>query len=526
MARLPTAENLGVRTFQDRSSVVTPTADTRGQNALVSTISNISSGMTERLDASSLHKAKIHFQKAKLEADAAFDQDPDFETYQSRYDEKMKSVMEESAKLVRNPRDRERFGRDMSLYTAEGSQRMIAKAFSKEVDRGLADLNETTTIARENYLRASTKQDKQFAIDTANEAINAAEQATHIDRNQAQAMRQKLAVDIAIAAVEVAPPEKQLTLLKSKEGIFNNIPLDVRTKMIKSAETQRDSAKALEISEKIRTEGGTLTERRKKLEGIKDPEIHAAALSQVVSTFNLEQLEDGRAKYEIFDAAGKDIINSDNPAMALHDLKMTEEWEKLGLKEQLDLNNLASKPKARETNFAVYNELNRLKNEDMVEAEKFFLDNVSLFSDAEARKQSDLFAKKAVEPKPLRDIKDVFGARVKPLNLGEEDSGKAWLRLEEEYATWAKANPGKEMDAKTQADTVNFLFDKVASEHWYTKDIPVYKAPKDKAIELRLQKEFDRFASERNGGNPPSERQKYDIYNVMVQEGLLPRGTN
>ena len=158
MPRLPTAENLGVRTFQDRSSVVTPTADTRGQDALVSTISNISNGMTERLDASSLHKAKINFQKAKLEADAAFDQDPDFETYQSRYDEKMKSVMDESAKLVRNPRDRERFGRDMSLYTAEGSQWMIAKAFGKEVDRGLADLNETLTIGRENYLRASTKR--------------------------------------------------------------------------------------------------------------------------------------------------------------------------------------------------------------------------------------------------------------------------------------------------------------------------------------------------------------------------------
>jgi hypothetical protein len=175
MARLPSAQDLGVRSFQDRSQVVTPTANVSGQNQLVATISNISTGMNERLDATSRHKAKVHFPESEIEADAAFDQDPDFETYQERYDKKIQSAIETSAAMVRNPNDRAMFQQDMSLYKAQGSQAIIAKAYGKEVDRGLADLDETLTIGRENYLRASNEQDKAFAMDAINDAINAVE---------------------------------------------------------------------------------------------------------------------------------------------------------------------------------------------------------------------------------------------------------------------------------------------------------------------------------------------------------------
>jgi hypothetical protein len=312
MPRLPGAEELGVRQYQDRSSVITPTADFSGQKALISTVKNISDRRNERLDRSSLHKAKMHFQKSKLEADSAFDQDPDFETYQERYDKKIADAMTQSAGMIRNPNDRSMFEESMSLYRAQGNQQIIAKAWNKEVDKGLSDLDETLTIGRENYLRASNASDKQFAIDTANEAINAAEEATHIDADKATNMRQGLAVDLAIASVEVAPPEKQIELLKSDKGMMQYIPLDTRNKMLKSAEVQYSATQAMESANAIREGGGTLQERMDQVNKIKDPKVKSATKAQVKDDYNLEKTAEGEARYQTYDGMAKGIIAGGN----------------------------------------------------------------------------------------------------------------------------------------------------------------------------------------------------------------------
>lgn len=520
MGRLPTARDLGVRSFQDRSTVVTPRADTRGQDALVSTISNISKGMNERLDASSLHKAKIQFQKAKLEADSAFDQDPDFETYQQRYDEKMKTAMSSASELVRNPKDRERFSSDMSLYQAQGSQRMIAKAFGKEVDRGLADLDETLTIGRENYLRSSSQQDKQFAIDTANEAINSAELATHIDSDKAQKMRQDLALDLAIASVETAPPENQIKLLKSRAGVMEYMPLDVRTKMMKNAEVQLGAQKSLGLANTIREEGGTLDERLTKVHKIKDPKIKASVKSQAINDFNLEKTANGEERYAIYDEAAKGLIaGKDLPSFIV---EMPDKWNALEAKEQSALINMSKTKTPSTTSFAAYHKLNQLKQKDKVEAYHFFLDNVSAFSSGDAKSESDYFTGLAEEPKPLFSMKETFNKKAKVLNVKDEDLGLAEYRIQEEYGTWAKANPGETMDLNTQNSIINAVFDDVAGSGFlgFGKQ-KAFELPKSKADALKMEKEFARYATERNNGVEPNADTKLRIRDAMVRRGLI-----
>ncbi len=520
MARLPTVQDLGVRSFQDRSTVVTPRADTRGQDALVSTISNISQRRNERLDASSLHKAKIHFQKAKLEADAAFDQDPDFETYQERYDEKMKTAMSSALDLVRNPGDRERFSSDMSLYRAQGNQMMIAKAFGKEVDKGLADLDETLTIGRENYLRSSNQQDKQFAIDTANEAINAAELATHIDADKAQKMRQNLALDLAIASVETAPPENQLKLLKSRAGVMEYMPLDVRKKMMKNAEAQLGAQKSLDLANTIREEGGTREERLAKVHKIKDPKVKAGVKSQVINDFNLEKTSDGEARYAVYDEAAKGLLaGKDLPSFIV---EMPDKWNSLEAKEQSALINMSQTKTPSTTNFAAYHKLNQLKQKDKVEAYHFFLDNVSSFSASDAKSESDYFTGLGEEPKPLFSMKETFNKKAKVLNVKDEDLGLAEYRIQEEYGTWAKANPGETMDLDTQNSIVNSVFDTVAGSGFlgFGKQ-RAFELPKHKADAQKMEKEFARYAQERNNGVDPDADTKLRIRDAMVRRGLI-----
>ena len=519
MPRLPTAQNLGVRSFQDRSTVVTPSVDTRGQDALVSAVANISSGMNERLDASSLHKAKIHFQKAKLEADTAFDQDPDFETYQARYDKKLETAMESSSDMVRNQRDRARFQEEMSLYRAEGSERIIAKAFGKEVDRGIADLDETLTVARENYLRSSNQDDKQFAIDTANSAIDSAEQATHIDADKAQSMRQALALDLAIASVEAAPPERQVDLLKSTEGVMDYMPLDVRTKMLKNAETQLDAQTSLDTANTIRIEGGTLDERMAKVNKITDPKVKASTRAQVINDHNIERTAEGQEKYAIYDDAAKALIAGES--LEAFRSQNPKGWNALGSKEQAALISMTKTNKPTTTNFAAYHTLNQLKLEDKVKAYHFFLDNVSAFSTADAKTQSDYFTGLAEVPKPLFSMQSTFNKRAKDLDITGEDLGEAEYRINEEFETWSRANPDETMSFDVQKTIVDSVFDGVVgtSTWWFGKEKMGFELPKDQVDRAKIAKKVKQY--EERYGEKPDVNMLLRIRNKMVKDGLI-----
>lgn len=518
MPRLPTSKDLGVRTFQDRTTVSSIRQNTSGIDALGAVISDISAKRTERLDASSLHKAKVHYQKAKLEADAAFDQDQDFETYQERYDARMKSIMTESAKMVRNPNDRAAFSESMSLYNAQGSQQILAKAYSKEVDKGIADLGETLTIGRENYLRASSPQDKAFARDTANDAINASEQAGYVDADKAQSLRKKHAIDLAVASVKVAEPEDQIKILKSNEGVMQYLPLDERKAMIRAAEGQLDAKTALDTANIIRIEGGDRSERLAKVHEIKNPRVKAATKAQVINDFNLEKTGEGEDRYRTYDEMGKAIIAGGNlNAIIAED---ASGWESLGTAEQAKLVGMTKSKEPTNTVLSTYHKLNVLKRKDKVEAYHYFLDNVSSFSDVEARKQSDYFTGLSEEPKPLYSMKETVTKRLKDIS-DDEEKGQAEQYIQEEYDNWAKANPGETMGLDAQNLIVNTAFDEVVSDHWYTFNKKGYELPKSKVNSVKLQKEFDRYARERNGGVEPDEDTKALIEQAMVRNGLI-----
>jgi hypothetical protein len=520
MPKLPGAEQLGVRQFQDRSSVVTPTADFSGQNALVSAVNNISKGMNERLDRSSLHKAKIHFQKAKLEADAAFDRDPDFKTYQERYDKKIASAMESSGSMVRNPRDRELFQEQMSLYRAEGNKQIIAKAWIREADYNILSMNDTLSIARENHLRASNAVDKQFAIDTANDVITANIESGYISATEGEGKRKALALDLAIATVEATDPDKRLKLLKKKQGIIKELPTDTYNKMVRSAEAQLSAQVALDTANTIREAGGTLDERMVEVNKIKDPKVKSAAKAQVKDDYNLEETAEGKARYKTYDAMAKNIIAGES----LTNIKARnpKEWESLGSKEQLALIGMSQTRKSNETDFNVYHKLNILKKTDRQEAYLYFLENVSSFSNSDAKTESDYFTSGLEEPKPLFSMKETFNRKVKELKLKGEDLGKAEMRIREEYDSWTRANPDKTMNTKEQDFVINSVFDEVVGTGFlgWGKD-NMFALPKVEADKVKLQNEFDRYARERNNGNPPDAATMEIIRNVMVKRGMI-----
>ncbi len=527
MPKLPTAENLGVKPFQDRSTVVRPTADTSGQDALVNSLNRVSDRMNERLDRSSLHKAKIHFQKAKLEADHAFDDDPDFETYQERYDKKLGEAMENAGKMVRNPRMREAFTEQLSLYRAEGNQGIKVKAFNRETDKALADLTESISIGRENYLRSTMPADKEFARSAIFDSIANAEESGYIDKLQAEKMRQKTAMDLAVASVEMEAPEKQLEILKSNKGLQNVIPLDMRTKMIDQAKSQLDSKVALDTANQIRQEGGARKDRLSKVNKIKDPDIKNAVRSQVVADLQQENIAEKETQFDIFDNAAKQLIEGKN----LNEFRSTQpkQWDAMSAAQQSKLIKMANSKEKRETDLGFYHDLTMTYEKDPQQAYDMFLSEAHLLSEADAKSWVKRFAK-GQDSDPLLGLDQEFNRRAgeSGLKLGPKAKGKAFIRLQEEWDLFQENNPGKKPNAEQQKAMLDRVMGVYEDGFW--SDTFNFEVDRDKVISRENQAKMEKFdaivrqVEEEMSSDVPvelSDEQITLIYQDAVRRGLL-----
>lgn len=465
MPELPVPEQLGVRRFQDQSQVVRPSVDTGGMQRLAGTMQQISSNISERVDQSALQKAKIHFQKKKLEADSAFDQDQDFETYQQRYDEMLGKAAEESAKMVRSPRLQELFKQEISLYQAEGSNNIKRRALGKEIERGVADLDESLTIARENYLRATDPTDREFARESMMEAIDFAESHSYVDAPKAQELRKSAALDLAIASVKIEKPENQLKLLKENKGLIDLIPMDTRLAMIKSAEGQFETEAALATANSITSLGGDLSQRMKEADKIKDVKLRENVKQQIGVDYNREKAARAEGQYTAYDTLKKDVIagksslevSKDNPEL----------WNAMSADQQQSIRSMdTSKTKSSDLN--VYNTLNQMAAKDRNQAYVYFTENAHKLSDSDIRKWSDRLAKpEELEGFLTRSQRlDTAMFKIGVKKKDTEEYKLAQDQLDKDVVEFQKQK-GREPDATELDKLINGVTDKVVDSAWY-----------------------------------------------------------
>ena len=522
MARLPGAEQLGQRAFQDRSRLVDARMDTSGQEALIGAVSSFAQNQAARMDRTSLHKAKMHFQKKKLEADHAFDRDQDFETYQERYDEKLNQARQEAAKMVRNPNDRAMFEEEMDLYHARGTQGIIAKSWNKEVDKSLADLDEIITIGRENFLRGGDSNERMFAIDTVNKAIDSMQEATYLDADKARDLRKKVAVDFATAAIEIEEPQKQIEMLKAKGGVADLIPTDQRKDMLRKAENSRDADEALRIANQIRIEGGDREERLEKLHKIKDPQVKKDATAQVNAQLKQEQMILAKDQYDIYQDLGKDILK-DPAALNRFKKNSPKEWDTLTFEQQKSLEKqVAGGATAVKTDPFVYREFLRKSNESTKEAEEFFYKNFHKFSSGKQLSIIEDFAKAEGEPSPLFNIQYRLDTKMEGLNLSSADKEDAMQRVDEAYRAWASSpnNRGKKMSIEDQDAILKTVFDETTVRRWHLMS-------KKRSFEIELdQANLDVFTRhkdkiEKDLGRALSDQEAKSLEMFMRNEGMF-----
>ncbi len=464
MPELPIPAQLGQRSFQDRSQVVRPQVDTSGQERLVDTLQQVSSNINERLDRSSLQKAKIEYQRAKIEADNAFDQDQDFATHEQRYNEMLGKAAESSSKLIRNPRMQDQFKEEISLYQAEGAINIKKKAFAKEVERGIADLDGKLVMARENYLRSTNPVDRNFSRENMMEAIDFAQESGYIDETQAGSLRQKTAVDLAIASIKIEPASKQVQLLKENQGLIDVIPKDVRLQMIKEAEGQSSTNAALSYANSISAAGGDLGSRLKSADKISDVKVREMTKQQIEEDFGREKRAKSELQYNAYDSLKTQVLGG-KTAIEVRDSN-PEAWRAMSADQEESILSMGAN-KRDKSDLAIYNKINQMAGQNKDHAYQFWLDNVDKLSSSDNKQISDRFAK----PEELNGFLeragrlDVALGKIDVKDKNSKNYELAQQQLDKDFIAFEKAK-GRKPDAEELDKLIVGITDKVVDGSW------------------------------------------------------------
>lgn len=482
--------DLGVRPARDRGQVVVPGDDPalQAQAQFTGTVQQVTQGIRARRDEMALHKARIHYQKALIEAESIYD-DPnlDLDAALTQHHDALQKARSNSLGMVKNNRMQEILAEDLSLAELRAIDAGQSKLRTIERDRGLADMNDILASAREVAL----VRDFDLAMNVANDAIATARSSGYIDAVQEQGLRQRYAQEVAQAAISVKPLKEQKELLSGKNPLSDVIPTDVRKNLLESVNGRLVLEEGMIAADEIRLAGGGRTDRLNKARAIKDPDVRQAAVRQVEHDLQQEKMALAETQYDAYQELAKDVIAGQTPAAVI--AANPQAWDALSAEQQSSL--LSMTPK-QETDLNVYNNLNRLAATNQEAAYEYFLENAHRLTPADAQKWSDRLAK----PNEL----DGYLTRSQRLGVMlneagvKRDSRKFYRAIEEvdkDFLQFMQDNNRRPNPQEEQA-ILDGVFEKVIDTAWYNpfaSDKYGFDLTPEQRRGLREQRRMDKF---------------------------------
>lgn len=193
MARLPDLNDFGARPSPRSNRSI---ATVRNAGAVAEAVGNAGDDLTRYASQQFEREDKLNYASAKtviLKADALarqeLDNDPDFSTYESRYQEKMAKAREQAASLIKSKSDRRLFDVDTAMDLERGTLEVRRVADNKRKANDLAvganSLEDLLAVSR----TAEDDATRQAAIGTADETINGMVQRGVLDPGKAMETR-------------------------------------------------------------------------------------------------------------------------------------------------------------------------------------------------------------------------------------------------------------------------------------------------------------------------------------------------
>lgn len=290
MARIPDVMDLGSSPVprrargivQDRSGEIA--ADAAGQFA--GAIGNIAQQFGEREDKFAYAQAKSSLLQADIATRRQLENDPDWRTYESRYQESMNKAIESSTKSIRGNRDRALFEMDAKLDLERGLGEIRNRAKSKEIDWGRSTIDQTLEANRAAALNAPDDASRQALLMASKEAIIGAKDKGYLSEVEATNAFQSWRDSYATGYLQMQPAAKRIEILAGKNTVADYLQPDVRAKLLEAAKNEdRDLSVRRESQAHedaiVAKHGGDWSGALKSARSIDDPEVRDSTVSRI-----------------------------------------------------------------------------------------------------------------------------------------------------------------------------------------------------------------------------------------------------
>lgn len=330
MAQIPDVTSLGSSPIPRSARGIVP-SDMVDQSAAIEAeslgrfaenVGGIARQFGEREDKFNYAQAKSSLLQADIAARKSLENDNDWSTYETRYQESMSKALEGSAKMIRGNRDRSLFEMDSKLDVERGLQEIRGKAKVREVDWGRSTTDQTLEANRAAAMNAPDDITRQAVLSASKEAIIGAKEKGYYSEQEATNLFQGFRDSYATGYLAMQPAEKRIEMLSGKNTVAEYLQPDVRAKLLEHAKNEsrelrvRRESQAAEdsIVAKLGPTPAALAEARK----IADPEVRDSTVSRIKA----REVEAKQRDIESRDALGEEALRFINDGGRFADLPL------------------------------------------------------------------------------------------------------------------------------------------------------------------------------------------------------------
>lgn len=421
-------------------------------------------------------RAESNFLVAKEETDRSFQDDPDYETFDARYNEQMTKKLEEIAEQIRDPRARQLFIDTQRLTLERGRTQIQGLARNKEIDSERAFVTTQLDTLRDN---AASGRDFDLASENAARLVEDAVAAGYYSAQEGAELTTKWRDSAALGYLRALPPDRRLAIINDPDSPVSNLPPDVIQQEREAAEEAWVATEAIRI-----VDGYTF-----------DPQITSLGqmlgeTSQIENPVLREEVERRLiTQYGRMEQAGRDeqaTVHS-NYFLQLRRGEITvddiprEEMARLTPAQVSDLY-AAERQSVSERTYSDQRVLDQLyvyeARGDWRGARDFLTQNASLLSPSDY----DTWSKATAQAEAPPEIKGLQTA-VQSIRTSAEQAGinndrdvsRLTGQMDRWYRQYQEQNNGKLPNANEVQDQVDFMLMEVRRPGWFN-DGPVYES--------------------------------------------------
>lgn len=251
MPRLPDIQDFGSRSIpQSRDRFVPAARPGADIGAGLADVAKAGFQITEREDRLKYAKSKSGLLMEDLKARSEFENDPDFETYEPRYRERMKKAREAALGQIRSKTDRLAFEQDSDFDIERGALAVRGLATTKEGDVGRATLANILTTNRTAALEAKDPGTRTALIQSSSDALRGAKEKGYISAQDEETHWQKWTADYGEGFLDVQPLHKRIEVLSKPKGTpADFIAPDRRAALLKTAQREVEAERNARLGE-------------------------------------------------------------------------------------------------------------------------------------------------------------------------------------------------------------------------------------------------------------------------------------